>query len=217
MGCKAHSYHVKPSTTRLMSIINLEEAENEKSIDTQPRASIDEKSGATVDITFATPIDSDPGNEIDDFPEGSINSWENDYYQPSFSIHTATPSERKLSAMENDEYDEDYKEEANIEYHGLAMEEEGVLKPSHETKGETLIDNNYKASIDTHHETESDARAETSADFRYLRAYEFGIFKYSEEQARALDGRAIHISKDVADTIAKARRNIFSPQAETED
>ena len=45
-----------------------EEAENEKSIDTQPRALIDEKSGATVDITFATPIDSDPANEIDDFP-----------------------------------------------------------------------------------------------------------------------------------------------------
>ncbi|KAF3567106.1 hypothetical protein DY000_02014712 [Brassica cretica] len=30
---------------------------------------------------------------------------------------------RKMSAMETDEYDEDYKEEATIEYRGLAMEE----------------------------------------------------------------------------------------------
>ncbi|KAH0868217.1 hypothetical protein HID58_075239, partial [Brassica napus] len=33
-----------------------------------------------------------------------------------------------MSAMEPDEYDEDYKEEATIEYRGLAMEEAEVLK-----------------------------------------------------------------------------------------
>ena len=62
-------------------------------------------------------------NEIDDFPKGYINSWENDYYQPSFVIQTATPSKKKISAMELDEYDEDYREEEIIEYSGLAMEE----------------------------------------------------------------------------------------------
>ncbi|KAF2574890.1 hypothetical protein F2Q70_00003032 [Brassica cretica] len=40
-----------------------------------------------------------------------------------FAVHTAIPSKRKMSAMETDEYDEDYKEEATIEYRGLAMEE----------------------------------------------------------------------------------------------
>ncbi|KAF3555359.1 hypothetical protein F2Q69_00014110 [Brassica cretica] len=60
---------------------------------------------------------------IDDFPEGSINSWENDCYQPSFTIHTAIPSKRKINEMEPDEYDEDYREEEIIEYCGLAMDE----------------------------------------------------------------------------------------------
>ncbi|KAF3544626.1 hypothetical protein DY000_02007871 [Brassica cretica] len=104
------------------------------SIDTQPRVLIDEKSGATIDRAIEALIDRaiealidrDPANEIDDFPEGYINSWENDYYQPSFTIHTATPSKRKMSAT--------------MEYHGFAMEEEGVLRTSHEAKGETSIE-----------------------------------------------------------------------------
>ena len=98
-------------------------------------------------------IDSDHENEIDDFPEGSINSWENDYYQPSFDVHNAIPSKRKMSALEPDEYDEDYREEKIIDYRGLAMEEAGVLKIFHETRGETSIDENIKTSIDTHHGT----------------------------------------------------------------
>lgn len=72
---------------------------------------------------------------IENFPKGSINSWENDYYQPSFAIQTATPSKRKISEREHDEYDEDYKEEEAIEYHGLPMEKAGVLRISHETRG----------------------------------------------------------------------------------
>ena len=100
-----------------------EESENEASIDTQHEASIDEKSEVTIDKAFVAPIDSDPSNEIDDFPEGSINSWEKDYYQPSFTIQTATPSKKKIIVMEPDEYDEDYREEEIIEYRGLAMEE----------------------------------------------------------------------------------------------
>ena len=50
------------------------------------------------------PIDNDHANEIDDFPEGSINSWENDYYQPSFTVHTATPSKRKIHIIHPDDY-----------------------------------------------------------------------------------------------------------------
>ncbi|KAF3508560.1 hypothetical protein F2Q69_00007109 [Brassica cretica] len=164
-------------------------------------------SEAMINKALKAPIDSDPVNEIDDFPEGFINSWENDYYQPSFAMQTATPSKRKISAMDPDEYDEDYREEDIIEYRGLSMEEAGVLKISHETRGETTIDGNHKPSIHTHHETKSDARAEDDADFGYLKADEFGIFRDSEGQARALDGRVIHISKVFAEVIATARES----------
>ncbi|KAF3516020.1 hypothetical protein DY000_02059897 [Brassica cretica] len=99
------------------------ESEIEASIDIQPEASIDEKSEATIDEELEAPIESDHANEIDDFPEGSINSWENDYYQPRFAIQTATPSNRKISAMEPDGYGEDNIEEDIIEYGGLAIEE----------------------------------------------------------------------------------------------
>ena len=152
-------------------------------------------------------IDSNPSYEIDDFPKGSINSWENDYYQPSLTIQTATLSKRKISEMEPDEYDEDYREEEIIGYCGLAMEEEGVLKSSHETRGKTSIDENHKTSIDIHQTTKLDARAEDDANFGSLRVDEFGIFRDSEGQARTLDGLVIQISKDVADTIARARES----------
>ena len=111
-----------------------------------------------------TPIDSDHANEINDFPEGSINSWENDYYQPSSRIHTTIPSKRKIHVMEPDEYDEDYRDEEINEYRGLALEEARVLKTSHETRGETSIDGNYKPSIDTHPETEPDTYSGAEID-----------------------------------------------------
>ena len=122
------------------------ESKNEASIDTQLEESIDEMSEAMIDKAVEAPIDSDPVNEIDDFSEGSINSWKNDYYQSSFAIETATPSKRKISAMDTDEYDEHYIEEEIIEYRGFAMEEAGVLKISHETRGN--IDRRKPQTID---------------------------------------------------------------------
>ena len=58
----------------------------EASIDTQPEASIDEKFVVMIDEELQAAIDNDHANEIDDLPEGSINSWENNYCQPSFAI-----------------------------------------------------------------------------------------------------------------------------------
>ena len=174
------------------------ELDNKASIDTQPAQSLDERSAVTIDKALEAPIDSDSANKIDDFTKGSINSWENDYYQPSSAIHTAIPSKRKISDMEADEYDEDYREGEMTEYRGLAMEEAIILKTSHETRGETSIDSNYKPSIDTHHETKSDTIEEDDADYGYLRPDEFCIFRDPEGQARVLDGRVIQISKYVA-------------------
>ena len=42
------------------------------------------------------------------------------------------------------------------------MQEARVFSISHETRGETSIDENNKTSIDTHHRIEPDARAEDS-------------------------------------------------------
>ncbi|KAF3560354.1 hypothetical protein F2Q69_00013587 [Brassica cretica] len=136
------------------------ESEIETSIDTRPEASTDKKSAAAIDEELEAPINSDHA-------KGSINSWENDYYQPSFMISTATPSKRKTCAMEPDEYDEDYREEEIIEYRGLAMEESRVLKSFHQTRGETSIDGNNKTSIDSHHRREQDAREEESTTTEY--------------------------------------------------
>uniref|UniRef100_M4ETS5 Uncharacterized protein n=1 Tax=Brassica campestris TaxID=3711 RepID=M4ETS5_BRACM len=132
-----------------------EESKIEASIATKHELSINEK--------FVGTIDNDHANEINDFLEGSITSWENDYYQPCFAVNTATPSKMKMSAMERDEYDDGYKEEATIEYSGFAMEETRVLRGSHDTRGETSIDGDITISIDTHHGTEADARAKDSA------------------------------------------------------
>ncbi|KAF2551136.1 hypothetical protein F2Q68_00034971 [Brassica cretica] len=164
-----------------------EESDIEASFSTQLEISIDEKLIATIDNELETPIKSDHANEIDYFLERSIISWKNDYYQPSFSVHTATPSKRKMSAMEPDEYDEDYKEEATIEYRGLAMEEAEVLKRSHETRGETSIDGDIRISIDTHHGAEPDARAKDSASIDKRgqpsidKWYEFGQRAYNSK------------------------------------
>ncbi|KAF3545559.1 hypothetical protein DY000_02007760 [Brassica cretica] len=136
-----------------------EESEIEATIATQHDISIDDALVTTIDNKLETPIDSDYAIEIDYFPEGSIESWENDYYQPSFAVHTSTPSKRKMSALE---HDEDYKEEATIEYLGLAIEEEGVLRRSHETEGKKSIDGDIKISIDTHQGKGPDARATDS-------------------------------------------------------
>ena len=128
---------------------------DEESITTKHELSINEK--------FVATIDNDHANEINDFLEGSINSYENDYYQTCFAVNTATPSKMKMGAMEHDEYDDGYKEEATIEYSGFAMEETRVLRGSHDTRGETSIDGEITISIDTHHRTEADARAKDSA------------------------------------------------------
>ena len=209
-----------------------EQSEAETSIATQPKISIDEKLVLMIDNELEEPIDSNHANEIDDFQEGSLNSWENDCYQPSFAVHTAIPSKRKMSAMEPYEYDEDYREEEIIEYRGLSMEEAGVLQISHETIRETSIDGNNKISIDTHHGIEPDARTEdsTSIDrrgqplidvliefgkraydsdgkrlFEWEKKDEYSLYIDEHGYARAPDGRIIHVSRDdIIDILERA-------------
>ena len=65
--------------------------DGEISIDTPLEPSLDCRFEATIDRVLEALINSDPTNEVDDFSEGSIDSWENDYYQPSFAIHIVIP------------------------------------------------------------------------------------------------------------------------------
>ncbi|KAF2566643.1 hypothetical protein F2Q70_00028043 [Brassica cretica] len=80
------------------------ELDGEISIDTPPEPSLDCRFEATIDRVLEALINSDPTNEVDDFPEGSIDSWENDYYQPSFAIHIVIPSRRKIRVVQPDEH-----------------------------------------------------------------------------------------------------------------
>ncbi|KAF3497508.1 hypothetical protein DY000_02053855 [Brassica cretica] len=75
-----------------------------ESIETHTRTSIDslnhQKSidslnhQKSIDNHLEESIDSSLGDVIEDFPEGSIDSWENDYYNTTFAVDTATPSDR---------------------------------------------------------------------------------------------------------------------------
>ncbi|KAF2534691.1 hypothetical protein F2Q70_00030029 [Brassica cretica] len=55
--------------------------------------------------------------------------------------------------------------------------------------------------------------------YHHLRPDKFGIYRDPEGQASALDGRFIHISKDVTEILAKAGEsgNLLSQQDEIED
>ena len=50
-------------------------------------------------------MDSSPNDVIEYFPEGPIDSWENDYYNLTFVVDTATLSDR--ANLHTEEYDED--------------------------------------------------------------------------------------------------------------
>ena len=103
------------------------------------------------------------------------------------------------------------------------MNEEGVLKSSHETRVETSIDGINKTSINTHREAESDARAEdsTSIDgrgdpsidgqfefgqraydssnnklFLWERRDEYGVYRDEHGYAQAHEGTIIYVSKE---------------------
>ncbi|KAF3537203.1 hypothetical protein F2Q69_00022309 [Brassica cretica] len=99
------------------------ETEYSESIETYTPTSIDSLNHQkSIDNHLEELIDSSSEDIIEDFPEGSSDSWENDYYNPTFAVDTATPSDR--DNLHTEEYDEDYEEERTIEYHALLTEED---------------------------------------------------------------------------------------------
>lgn len=85
-----------------------------------------------------------------------------------------------LPEMRSDEYDEEYHREKMIEYHGLVMDDEGILDSSHATKNEALINRDTNPSIDVHQTPDSEVQVNDNIDYGYLTPDEYGIFRDPE-------------------------------------
>ncbi|KAF2584050.1 hypothetical protein F2Q70_00036124 [Brassica cretica] len=83
----------------------------------------------------------------------SIGSWAEESFHQSFAKNTELPETR------SDEYDEDYDSEKNTEYHGLAMDDRGLLHTSSVDVTSTLIDSKPMPSIDVKTQKQRGAEA----------------------------------------------------------
>ncbi|KAF2577292.1 hypothetical protein F2Q68_00004842 [Brassica cretica] len=90
------------------------------------------------------------------------------------------------------------------------MDDRGLLHTWSADVTSTSIDSNIELSIDDHQKPNLEVQVKDNTDYGYLTPDEFGIFKDSEGQARAMDGRLLNISKeDIADIIAMNGSNNF--------
>ncbi|KAF3580544.1 hypothetical protein DY000_02031136 [Brassica cretica] len=178
----------------------------------------------------ATSIDSANQKSIEIYKEESIDSspgdWENDYYNSTMAMHTAT--------LHTEEYDEDYEEERAIEQE--ANEHRPTLPTTHrstldstvyekeitqlEERSDTdslfaqacgrgtcfyrpfnkakllSIDITASTSIDIHSQPPSVEREKAKLNNNYLTPDEFDIFKDPDRYARAMDGHALQVSRE---------------------
>ncbi|KAF3568936.1 hypothetical protein DY000_02015517 [Brassica cretica] len=145
-----------------------------------------------INTTAQTAIDYHYGDTISRQGYYSISSWANDSYHESFAVDTALPE------MRSDEYDEEYHREKMIEYHGLVMDDEGVLDSSHATKNEALINRDTNPSIDVHQTPDSEGSRRLSTSHGWTHSQ--------------------HIQKYIADIIAmNGSKNFFNTQNREDD
>ncbi|KAF2614606.1 hypothetical protein F2Q70_00012089 [Brassica cretica] len=238
----------------LQNRMHVNEKKYEASIDSHTQPSIDNaiqptidnhlENGSTVVLrineTFALPehcypsfvvntqphtsIDYHYGDTINRHVDYSIGSWENDSHHESFAVDTSLPEMRSV------EYDEDYPREKNIEYRGLAMEEEGgsrrpsearamdghILNISREEIAEIISMNGSRNLLDTQNRAE-DPPSVDEADAPSID--EADAPSIDDGQARAMDGRILNISREeIADIIAmNGSRNFLDTQNIAED
>ncbi|KAF3557376.1 hypothetical protein F2Q69_00013037 [Brassica cretica] len=185
---------------------------------------------ALIKTHTATLIDSANQKSIEIYKEESIDSspgdWENDYYNSTRAMHTAT--------LHTEEYDEDYEEERAIEQE--ANEHRPTLPTTHrstldstvyekeitqlEERSDTdslfaqacgrgtcfyrpfnkaklvSIDITASTSIDIHSQPPSVEREKAKLNNNYLTPDEFDIFKDPDGYARAMDGHALQVSRE---------------------
>ena len=106
--------------------------------------------------------------------------------------------------MRSDEYDEDYRTEKSIEYHGLTMDDRGLLHTTSADVTSTSIDSRPTPSIDSRnnpsivicykHLSEEDMN-NNNTDYDLIPG-EFGIFIDSAGRARGMHGSILNVSKE---------------------
>ncbi|KAF2573498.1 hypothetical protein F2Q70_00002676 [Brassica cretica] len=93
-----------------------------------PPASIETHTPASIDSANQKSIN----NHLEESIDGSPDDWENDYYNPTLAVHTATPS--AIATLHTEEYEEDYEEErakywADDRYHESYAVETSIHEP----------------------------------------------------------------------------------------
>ncbi|KAF3579447.1 hypothetical protein DY000_02030928 [Brassica cretica] len=131
-----------------------------------------------------------------------MNTKSNDNLHGSYAVDTELPETR------SDEYDEDYHREKNIEYHGLAMDERGLLHTSSADVKPT-IDSSNNPSIVIRYKHLSEEHLNNNTDYDLI-PDEFGIFRDSAGRARGMDGSILNVSKeDFAEIFAMHGSGLF--------
>ncbi|KAF3497806.1 hypothetical protein DY000_02053746 [Brassica cretica] len=134
------------------------ETEYSTSIKTHTATSIDSANQKSIDIHKDKSIDSSPGN------------WENDYYNPTMEMHSAT--------LHTEDNDNDYEEEQAIEYRVILAEEDRLLHYYSWKRNGTSIDKTVPTSIDTHlHQTSC---KQASTDISYYTSIDTGVNRVRE-------------------------------------
>nr|VDD03284.1 unnamed protein product [Brassica rapa] len=138
-----------------------------------------------------TAIDYHYGDTISRQGNYSIGSWADDILHESYALYTELPE------MRSDEYDEDYRTEKSIEYHGLTMDDRGLLHTTSADVTSTSIDSRPTPSIDSRnnpsivvcykHLSEEDMN-NNNTDYDLIPG-EFGIFIDSAGRARGMHGK----------------------------
>ncbi|KAF3508413.1 hypothetical protein F2Q69_00007310 [Brassica cretica] len=157
-------------------------------------------------------IDNSPTNETFALPE---------HFYPSFAVNTQpqTSIDYHYGDMISRQVDYSIGSWADDSHHeGFAVDTEFPECDLMNEK-ETLIDSRIKPSIDAHHVPDSEVQVQDNIEYGYLTPDEFGIFRDPEGQARAMDGRVLHISKeDIADIIGmNGSRNFLDTQNRVEN
>ncbi|KAF3567029.1 hypothetical protein DY000_02014266 [Brassica cretica] len=93
-----------------------------------PPASIETHTPASIDSANQKSIN----NHLEESIDSSPDDWENDYYNPTLAVHTATPS--AIATLHTEEYEEDYEEErakywADDRYHESYAVETSIHEP----------------------------------------------------------------------------------------
>ncbi|KAF3486555.1 hypothetical protein F2Q69_00053109 [Brassica cretica] len=169
----------------------------------------------SIDNHLEESIDSSPDDVIEDFPEGPIDIWENDYYNPIFAVDTATPSDR--ANLHTEEYDEDYEEERATEYRSIRAEEDRLLHYSYGIRNATSIDRTIPTSIDTHYHQTQCTRAST--DIAYYTSFDNGV-DHAQEGNYSFDSWAddhYHRSYALETKICEPRADEFHEGFTTEE